>query len=1079
MPTSTLERPNDSPTDPNERSSIPKTAQDIRQREETPLDQVGARPIDNEEQAQLDQMERGFDNEAIEDLEKSFSDEDQNESDSEDEEPNEPNDSLNFNTDPEKKPKGNIRGKLKRLRKKSTLFAAGLAAVVTIILVISLFLTSLKLPHFFANISTYEFARLSRNFSDSVANVTEERIAADTEGAFGDSIRSKISTLRESTIGRFDKYRPQKVLDNMRADKQLGYVFESEPRLIKVPGLSDTKQVLKGIKINDNEIRFNTSDRSWYELLGKRSDRLEFNGRLTAQLESALQDSNTLVRGSVGKKIRSALGIKLQRWEKLTKAYKNGYEAEADAIKKTATVTNTQPSEKSIIAGINEAEQYANDLGNSCDQTCLENFAKNDGVDLAEKVEQKTLVTLNNTALTNAASNISSIYAIALPVCMIYDGSVERSGGTVDANSNRAIKTFNTFGSGADQQRSGVNPDGSSVDAEQIGGLADELKDITKSPSEIQSYGKTLDTSTYPNPEASNIKEFNIFSALPFVGGIAGNFFSKILQPVCPVITDPRVGLGVGVGELALTVLSGGESKVGEVAAEASAREIIGHMLSNIASKDSLKSFGVKITRDVSLIVGGTVLAKLIVHSRMGNMKAPIPNSEDLQVQAKQGGNMAARDLNRYQLYAAPMSHKDVILSNYQDYKDIAFKNSQKSIYDRYLNIREPNSMTNSMAISLTNISNKSLASITQGLISKLGSLFQSNGSILSVIMGTNQKQALAAATNTNFGIIQWGWTDEEIKLIKAKPEKYSPINNAAYVDSGTKFEDLKRDYDKCFTRTVGTLLANQDIERDQDGTIVADKPGNGDKGEGKGVCAPNNLSISNDEAFQFRIYMRNQNVYDHLNDIQNPSEASANAPAATGGVAGGAIDPTTLYQDSSSLACDPRTTDLGVQDGYHNEAVVKIKVCGLPNLKSTSDESLPGGITGANGQTIVNARVSGAFFDLVEAAQKEGRLTGGAKSSFRTNAHQQRLCDTDSSGLCQKGKYTYVGKPGTSNHQMGLAIDFVVAGIGNSHLNCINVSGKCTAQGHEDWEWLNTNSSKFKISQYVNEFWHFSPTGN
>ncbi len=201
---------------------------------------------------------------------------------------------------------------------------------------------------------------------------------------------------------------------------------------------------------------------------------------------------------------------------------------------------------------------------------------------------------------------------------------------------------------------------------------------------------------------------------------------------------------------------------------------------------------------------------------------------------------------------------------------------------------------------------------------------------------------------------------------------------------------------------------------------------------------------------------------------------------AATGVGGGAAIDTTGIYADSTEVPCDNRTVDVGVHEGYHNLVQVPVRLCALPNLTSTSEESGGGalGIPGANGKALVNSRVSGAFYELVAAANNSGRLTGGATSSYRTMEHQQRLCE-DNPGCANGSSYSTVAQPGTSNHQMGLAIDFRIVGIGNSRSNCVTVAGICTAQGYPDWEWLNTNATRFGIKQYKNEFWHFSPSGN
>jgi hypothetical protein len=189
----------------------------------------------------------------------------------------------------------------------------------------------------------------------------------------------------------------------------------------------------------------------------------------------------------------------------------------------------------------------------------------------------------------------------------------------------------------------------------------------------------------------------------------------------------------------------------------------------------------------------------------------------------------------------------------------------------------------------------------------------------------------------------------------------------------------------------------------------------------------------------------------------------AATAPSTSPGTT---VDTAQLFTDSTSVACAAGTNDLGIQDGYHDGQLVKIRACAVPNLPSTSEESNGGfGITGANGKAIVNSRVSGSVLAMVKAAAKDG-VTLTASSSFRTMAHQQALCAANAA--CSSGDYTFVAKPGTSNHQMGLAIDF--SGL---------PATPGPIAGSEIWTWLSQNASSFGYKNYPAEAWHWSPTGN
>jgi LAS superfamily LD-carboxypeptidase LdcB len=81
--------------------------------------------------------------------------------------------------------------------------------------------------------------------------------------------------------------------------------------------------------------------------------------------------------------------------------------------------------------------------------------------------------------------------------------------------------------------------------------------------------------------------------------------------------------------------------------------------------------------------------------------------------------------------------------------------------------------------------------------------------------------------------------------------------------------------------------------------------------------------------------------------------------------------------------------------------------------------------------------------------------------SSFRTMADQQAAWD-------QYGS-PQAAKPGYSNHQTGVAIDF---GGGP----CAYKVGTRTCPESKIWSWLKDNASKYGIKQLSSEWWHWSP---
>ena len=197
----------------------------------------------------------------------------------------------------------------------------------------------------------------------------------------------------------------------------------------------------------------------------------------------------------------------------------------------------------------------------------------------------------------------------------------------------------------------------------------------------------------------------------------------------------------------------------------------------------------------------------------------------------------------------------------------------------------------------------------------------------------------------------------------------------------------------------------------------------------------------------------------------ENDEELAAREAANVSGASNRPIEP--LGESSANVACDPRTRDLGVYNGYVRGSTMQVRLCAVDSIKSTGLESNGYyGIEGGNGAIIVNSRVSGAFAALGERAKEDG-VALSASSSFRSNEHQQSLFSQNgcvSLGGCSYScSGTETAVPGCSNHQAGYAVDF---NVGGSWSSAVSV-------------WLGQNIGEFGLSRTVSsEPWHVSPGG-
>ncbi len=174
-----------------------------------------------------------------------------------------------------------------------------------------------------------------------------------------------------------------------------------------------------------------------------------------------------------------------------------------------------------------------------------------------------------------------------------------------------------------------------------------------------------------------------------------------------------------------------------------------------------------------------------------------------------------------------------------------------------------------------------------------------------------------------------------------------------------------------------------------------------------------------------------------------NSATASQPAPGG-GGVGGGGI----VAGDTSNLTCPAGTIDKNIGDGYAGGKLYKIRLCDA------------GGI-------IVNAQIAANVLALLNKSAQDGiKLTGGG---FRTMEQQISLrtsnCGPTNYDIYEKPAREcspQTARPGYSNHQMGLAIDFN---------NCSTRSTAC-------FRWLAGNAATYGLKNLPSEPWHWSVGG-
>ncbi len=383
------------------------------------------------------------------------------------------------------------------------------------------------------------------------------------------------------------------------------------------------------------------------------------------------------------------------------------------------------------------------------------------------------------------------------------------------------------------------------------------------------------------------------------------------------------------------------------------------------------------------------------------------------------GADVSGNDYAHYALGGKKLSDAEVAAIRTDRMQEEQETFSHKSLFARMFDKEDSKSMVSQLAMSMpmnfSKLSQSSVASLFSNPIGKIQTGFSS------LFMTPKTK---AATTADPFGVPQYGY----------------PLGDPAINADGDKYTDAY--CDEQIQTWADSATENPDTHLDEHNDVSPCLLERAATGSAGGLFSTDVLRPE---------------------DLQDPGGVSSGQ--ATGNNPGGIVGD--IYESSVDVACATGTDDAGINDGYHDGVLVKIRLCAIPGFNSSSDESTPGGswyVENANGRVLVNSRVSGAILSMFNDAKTAG-ITFSANSSFRTMAHQQALWD-------KHPDPAYVAHPGNSNHQMGLAIDFAGTNVKGG--------GSCSSRARDPssnvWQWLHDNADKYGYKQYSAESWHWDP---
>lgn len=846
---------------------------------------------------------------------------------------------------------GKAQGFLKKHGKKMIVGGAvGGVGLVGIVGMILFFIGLLSLPNYAENIAARQFAKVTRAAQVSMNNVMREKQAiASLTDEDHTRAKTKYERLKENTFGRLDRFRPNKVIQTLEGQKNIQYTYEKtrlgRERLVAISFSNDGGRTTQTVQIN-NPGFFDSRIHPIRTL----QDRLSTQRQIAAALNEAMRTNNlkvpTTVRAVAVKNfMRNKLGVSLKGLVASRYLGKDTREARISIQQDSyATINDRQGANSFTNQDLKDAANEADDAQANCvrDRECAGKTVDNPG-EAPKEVTDKIDAKLDPARLSawQSAGNwiigaINPLYDIALPVCMVYDGS-RLAPENIDGRSNQVQRTAGMVLSTADQQR-----DGTAINGEAIGAMNWKLGDTNQSNALRAAQGEQVNTlATSSSTQAApfgGYGEVTIFNVLLGDGAMAGSL-NSISNDTCPTLTSPWFGVGLGVVNVAWMAVSGfftgGGATAGQIAATQAGKEaartaiqaMVRKTIETFTTRQGMKNLMRYTYREVQYwgaIELATLVAKALVgaHAFTGNglaVGASFANDAD------NGANQLGSNMMRVNYGGRALTDAETLESMSADQRLLQSLNSEKSTFDRYFALDNPNSMLTHVGMSVNSSLNAGFAG---SLLRQVSSVFNPLITLPKMFGSLNQQAVLAntSVQNMVYGNVQFDWSQGEYDAIQSNVSYQSPSENEYLLDERGDREKIEQEYGPCLDETIGVLLAEGWIKRDNETGNVLDDDSK---------CSPRNMGPNNptygDGVFRYRLFRFYNSTLTTLEGIENP------APSGTVQQQANATIPTGSAQDLAKqiLASDNIRFQLPVQKTYmeHIAETGKAQQCGAPDI--------------------------------------------------------------------------------------------------------------------------------------------------
>ena len=776
---------------------------------------------------------------------------------------------------------------------KSKWFLAGGGAGVVLVLgaILIIFLSTLAIPNLASNILAFEFARVGRAFDQVNSEVLSEDIAVQADLAAKQTLADKFGS--STLLEKFKNLNPQNVIDKFEQNGDIAFTYKKSRFGVKT---LDTATV--------GDQTFQLGSKSF-------SDQVQLAGDVSNALKGLFEQDGTsiVVRGSIEQQIMDSLGVSRIAW--IVSKFKNKTPEEA-AIEQEreaqAAIDRNNSIIPSVVDPINNAEQQANqqiqtDLSTEQGAASILN---NGGVDpkvntildnaVSSLSGKPTLSESFTQQLTAAAQPIldyfDPLYAIAMPLCIIYDGSLQSQNGqaTIQKSSNEDQRSFFYLETAADQQKSGQTV------PQAVGAMNAKLGNFSASNPELRANGAPVNTATSSiSPQTAGNDQYTYSALNLFMSASLAQTFGKLINntKACTILTSPIIAAGITAGSIVSWFFSDGaqglidkatttgvDNKVAAVfgtMAQKIADSIGVNEAANVGAKVSVvseKLFSLVDKKGVAQILGIAgldLLVKMDTLSKMGEMNNGLSQGTDFANQADAGGNLNANQVMQQQFYGMPLSPTQVAYNSAQDQQYLADKTQHESLYKRYIALTNPNSLLAKIGMSAYVLLNRSIITSFISLMGKIldpatlvsyiSNFISSNSTVLA--------DSVVSGDTSNYGIVQWGYTNHEQTLMNE--QSYRPLENDAVLNQISKstLDYISKTYGPCFKDSMAILLtqtpsqaegSNYNGPAGNEQFISRASNGNIDSGSNGGLCTDYYLGANSHDP---QAYDPTNNTYD------------------------------------------------------------------------------------------------------------------------------------------------------------------------------------------------------------------------